>query len=281
MDFPNTDFEEVFYDDEDEEKIEYGDDIEDEIDTEQNKEKKQDDTKYVFYGKKIKYDKKTMEYYRILRQNWICPLSKKLYDTKNVKYAFKFYDSWDPYTGERTGKDPYGPLYFDPITLCHYYYLKRLEHLWIDELDDGEEGGYFQGTYGDGVGIGKNFTIKSRGSHPERYLFRLPIPDCYLTDDHNNQIPTFGPLLTDLEVKDLNILLQRQSKDYISSFCKGYEYFDCEFTRPPNMILMKQYYDTAVNDNITVPKQSFLSKSQLSIARYKLNCLGVDMLRKM
>jgi len=39
----------------------------------------------------------------------------------NEKYAFKFEYQWDPYTGERLGKDPYGALYFHPDNLIHYY----------------------------------------------------------------------------------------------------------------------------------------------------------------
>ena len=69
-------------------------------------------------------------------------------------------------------------LYFDPNTLIHYFYINRLKNLWIDESI--EDGNYYQGHYGYAVGNGPDFEIKGRGKHPDWYLFRLPIIDCYM-----------------------------------------------------------------------------------------------------
>ncbi len=140
MEFTNIlddNFEEVIYD-KNCDSIDYGeyDDDKEIINYEYNQVVKKEKSKYIFYGKTIEYDKKTMEYYRILREQHICPLSKTLFTKKTDKNAFKFYDQWDPYTGIRTGKDPHGPLYFDVLTLCHYYYLKLLDHLWINQVDE-------------------------------------------------------------------------------------------------------------------------------------------------
>jgi len=272
MDIMDDSFEEINYD-KNCDSIDYDNHDEKEIvNYEYNQITKKEKSKYIFYGQNIEYDKKTMEYYHILREQHICPLSKIQFTEKTDKNAFKFYDQWDPYTGNRTGKDPYGPLYFDVATLCHYYYLKRLDHLWIEEIDEGENGGLYEAIYDNGVGAGINFTIKSRGSHPERYLFRIPIPDCYLTTDHNNQIPTFGPMLTNLEVDELNTLLQNQIKKYYKNFYK----------RRLNISLMKQLYDDAINDNHVIPKDFCITeKHEIIAAKYKLNCDAVDRLRKM
>ncbi len=122
------------------------------------------------------------------------------------------------------------------------------------------------------MGAGINFTIKSRGSYPERYLFRIPIPNCYLTIDHNNQIPTFGPMLTNDEVDELNTLLQNQIKKYYRNFDK----------KRLNLVLMKELYDKAINNNHVVPKEFCITeKQEIQAAKYKLNCNAVNRLRKM
>jgi len=179
----------------------------------------------------IEYDEQTTEKYRVLRLRKMDPFSLTELDEK---YAFKFPYKWDPYTGERLGTDPDGPLYFDPDLLIKYYYTKRLDKLWSQPTDD--DSGYYQGYYDNGVGADDNFYVTGRGNHPEWYLFRLPIIDCYLTKTHNEQFITFGPKLTFEEIKEIEKLAILRPNNYIEQF--GY----CR----PSLIKLKKYYDIAV-----------------------------------
>ena len=134
-------------------------------------------------------------------------LKNKLPIIKN-KPLFKFEWQWDPFTGERTKIDPRGPLFFDPDTLIHYFYLNRLKHLWIHQ-----ENGY-QANYGDGMGKGIKFEIVGRGCHPEWYLFRLPLPDAYLNMNVFNQYVTFGPVLNYNEIEEIYNLGKEYGNKY-------------------------------------------------------------------
>ena len=137
------------------------------------------------------YSKVTLEYYKSCRIQKIDPISfERLDKTK----AFKFKYMWDPYTGERLNKDPYGALYFHPDNLIRHFYFQRLNKLWI--LPDDTDAGYYEGSYDDAIGIGKEFLINNTYK-PEWNIFRLPIPNCYLTNDNKMQYLTFGPELTD------------------------------------------------------------------------------------
>ena len=151
---------------------------------------------------------------------------------------------WDPYTGHREDIDPYGPLYFDPDSLIYTIWIKRLNNLWVEGKE--ELGYHTQGYYSDGVGAGQNFEIVGRGSHPEWYLFRLPIVDLYLTEDHNEQIPTMGPVLTDEEVNEI----------YELSLKSKYKYKNKFKNKRPNFILIKFLYDIAISKN---PKKKVIS----------------------
>ena len=82
-------------------------------------------------------------------------------------------------------------MYFDVYNLIYYFYVNPSYILWNNESD--EECGYFEGHEEYGVEQEKKFTIQSRGDHPEFYLFRLPIPNCYLINDHDSSIITMGP----------------------------------------------------------------------------------------
>jgi hypothetical protein len=57
------------------------------------------------------------------------------------------------------------------------------------------------------VGSGENINIIGRGECPEKYLFRLPIIDCYLEKDYNKSIITMGPKLT---IEEITALSQAQ-----------------------------------------------------------------------
>ena len=176
--------------------------------------------------------------YECYRRNKIDPillLDLPLNNMK-VKDLFKFEYKWNPYTGERLSeKDECGPLYFDPNSLIHYFYINRLNNLWIPESYIGND--YIQGHHGDALGKFPNFEIVGRGEHPEWYLFRLPIIDCYLMKDHFLQSVTMGPILTNAEIKQIYSLSKRYKKFYKDTF--GYH--------RPNIIRMKELYDDAVN----------------------------------
>ena len=232
----------------------------------QEKQKKSTDT----HGYTIVYDKQTMETYRVMRKLKIDPFTA----CEINKYAFEFPYMWDPYTGSILDKDPNGPLCFDPDTLIKYFYCHRLDNLWVnpkDELSYGNNGnngnnGYYEGYYGDGVGAGEEFYIKSRGNHPERYLFRLPILDCYLTKDHNNQIVTFGPKLSNEDVKLIDTLANNMGNSYRSLY-------NCH---RPSLSDIKRWYDIAISQTPEVYLTQFSSSEE---DRAKANRYAVDKLR--
>jgi hypothetical protein len=174
---------------------------------------------------KVNYDKQTTETYRILRMFKICPISNRELREDN---SFKFKDKWDPFTGIRKGLDEIGALYFDPNELYKYYYKNRLNNLWHVPENN------FEGYYGDLVGIGKEMNIKSRGNNSSKYLFRLPIVDCYLMENHNHSIVTVGPILTDEEINEIDNLLIKNKK------------------RLTPLLTIKKYYDNAVLNELDI-----------------------------
>lgn len=195
----------------------------------------------------IEYDEQTTEKYRVFRLRKMDPFSLTELDEK---YAFKFPYMWDPYTGERLGLDPNGPLYFDPDLLIKYFHTKRLDKLWNQPID--EDSGYYQGYYDYGVGAEENFYVTGRGSHPEWYLFRLPIIDCYLTKTNNAQFITFGPKLTSDEIQEIETLATLKNNNYLHTF---------GFNRP-SIMLLKKYYDIAI---AKIPSTSDISFLQLEL----------------
>lgn len=138
-----------------------------------------------------RYDKTTTEHYRTRRLYRVDPLTD---NPVPEHLAFEYGHKWNPVTGERTEIDEIGPLVFDAVNLYNYYYVNRYKGLWYPA-----EGG-FQGRYGDC--LGKTNQIIDKGIiHPERYLFRLPIIDCYLSPSSNSfSLITMGPELTDDEI---------------------------------------------------------------------------------
>ena len=153
------------------------------------------------------------------------------------KPIFEFKYAWDPYTGERTGIAKKS-LYFDPDTLIHTFYCKRLNHLWISSED---------GTYGDAVGNGPDFKINSRGCFPEWYIFRIPDVDTYIPKDHNLQIPTMTPKLSGEEIKEL----------YFMALTYGNNYEKTYKIKRPNIVLMKELYEEAISPAPTIPLKVF------------------------
>ncbi len=184
-------------------------------------------------GYEIEYDKETNGYYRAVRKAQVDPILEMEVDDK---YAFKFPFQWDPYTGKRGGIDPYGPLYFDPDSLIKHFFTIRLNNLWINSS------GEFEGHYGDALGNGPDFEIKGRGIYPEYYIFRLPIIDCYLTKDNNEQNVTFGPKLNDDEIVQIYNLAKRKDK------IKGINCYKSMFRyNRPDLLNLKKYWDMATS----------------------------------
>ncbi|AYV76159.1 MAG: hypothetical protein Terrestrivirus4_207 [Terrestrivirus sp.] len=217
------------------------------------------DTKPVFF------DQKTMLYYIAMRTRKMCPISFKEMDDESN--AFTFHNQWNPLTGERSNdRDPYGPLYFDPNDLVKYFYENRLNGLWVPESHtDGE---YYEGYYDCYIGSGEDMYVQSRGYNPDKYLFRLPIIDCYwLYDNANNNIITFGPKLTDSEIKLIDSLAARSPYVYNSS-------------HRPSLVQMKNYYDTALSKTPTIPETENMTQEERVVAYNAANRRAVDMLRK-
>ena len=171
------------------------------------------------------YDKTTNETYRIKRLYKIDPIT----DTEiPPSQCFEFRYKWNPYNGNRIGIDEIGPLCFNAINLYDYYYINRYKGLWTPPEDG------FQGMYGDMVGAGKIVNIKSRGTFPERYLFRLPIIDCYIPSTHNMSIITMGPELTEDEITQIDsIIIKFHPKKSNLRFA--------------SLTMLKYYYDRALD----------------------------------
>ncbi len=189
---------------------------------------------------KFEYDERTTEYYKTLRKLKLDPITCEELDNK-VHFEFKY--KWDPYTGERGEQDPDGPLCFDADTLIKYYHIHRLRDLWVEPKQ--EMYGLYQGYYDYLVGAAVlkdnkvEINIEGRGNCPEKYLFRLPIIDCYLPKGHNNNIITMGPILTDSEIKEINEIANMNKNNYKINY---------KSTRP-SIIEMKKAYDQAINKN--------------------------------
>lgn len=216
------------------------------------------------------YEERTTEYYKTLRLRKMDPIVNIDLDDSN---SFKFYWMWDPYTGERKEKDPHGPLYFDPDALIHYYYINRLKNLWNEPID--ETGGYYEGYYDMLVGIGDNINVVGRGPCPEKYLFRIPIIDCYLEKDYNKSVITMGPQLTDEEAKEIDRLAQKNHTNYKMMFKR----------QRPSLYEMKRQYDIAINKNPDIShildKNKEYTEEELKNLKYKENCKAVDKLKNM
>jgi hypothetical protein len=173
----------------------------------------------------INFDKTTKQYYKIMRELHLDPIT---YDKVPDDLAFKFEYMWDPLTGERTQKDPNGPLYFNVKNLIKNFYYNRLRMLWID--GDIVNGLQYQGYYGDGVGAGEEL-INGRGANPHLHLFRLPIIDCYIPKDFNTSIITMGAKLTNEEINSIQEI---------------YNKFDKKNKKSNTLIIMKNLYEASI-----------------------------------
>lgn len=231
---------------------------------------KKKESLYVVNGKEMVYNDQTMLYYKALRNTRRDPIT---YEKLSFDSAFAVNYMWDPYTGERLGKDPYGPLYFCPDNLIYYFWKNRLKKLWIDDDDDMDQG-YYQGTYDDAVGAGENFEVKGRGTFHEWYIFRLPIADCYLNKDHMRQVVTMGPKLTLSDVKELDRLANKSTNSYRRKYNKP----------RPSLEMIWNLYHNAISKTpqFTVKGKQldeFTEEEQQQL-KYKANCAAVNALRE-
>lgn len=197
------------------------------------------------------YDETTTEKYRIMRLLKIDPIMNDEIP-KNLIFEFKY--KWNPISGLRTDIDDYGALCFNALNLYEYYYKNRFIGLWNPPADQ------YQGYYGDMVGCGENIIIN--GKHcPEKYLYRLPIIDCYLKKSHNYSIITMGPIITNNEI------------DVIDSLIKNY------IKHRPTLKFLKENYDRAINNSpdITKLKKTYPTLSENEL-KEKYNRMHVDTL---
>ena len=209
--------------------------------------------------------------YKELRINKIDPILLENLPIRGFDESllFKFDYKWNPFTGERyETKDEDGPLYFDPNTLIHYFYSNRFNNLWVDGYYDNND--YIQGYYGDALGKFPNFEIKGRGKHPEMYLFRLPIIDCYLEEGYNMRCVTMGPILNDKEIKKIYSL----SKKYNNYFKDTFGY------KRPNLVKLKNLYDLAVNPCNEYINLNNISKEEIDIIKFQINTDAVKNILK-
>lgn len=177
----------------------------------------------------IQYDKTTTEYYRMKRIFGIDPLTdNKVEETR----LFKYYNAWNPYTGQIIDTDVVGPLCFNAINLYDYYYQNRYKGLWYPATHQ------YQGYYGELVGTGKNINIISRGVCPEKYLFRIPIIDCYLPEGHNLSHITMGPLLFNQDIINIDYIVKKYHP-----YRNNYNF--------ASLRTLKMYYDNALVINDT------------------------------
>jgi hypothetical protein len=213
----------------------------------------------------ITYDKTTNETYRIRRLFKVDPFIDQEIPTNLI---FEFTNIWNPYTGLREKDDPIGPLCFNAINLYDYYYTNRYKGIWNPPA------GQFQGYYGDFLGTSKSIKIKSRGANPDRYLFRLPIVDCYLPINHKFSTITMGPELTDKEISQIDSIVSKlHPKRSIGNFT--------------SLSTLKYYYDNALNsspdpnsDEIIELKKKYPSLTDNEINE-KYNRYWVDKLVKL
>jgi hypothetical protein len=229
---------------------------------------------YNMGSNKYEYDGTTLKHYKAIRMskfNVFLPESTDF----DVSTAFAYPHMWDPYNGKITGIDPYGPLLFFPDDLVYYFYSKRLDMIWNEPIDD-IGAGYFAGYYGDAVGAGINITVSGRGDYPEKYLFRLPITNCYLPTTHHLSTVTMGPILTDDQVRQIDELAAKNKTHYKKNFGKD----------RPSLVYIKQLYDQAISKTPDISKlikatdAAKLSKSALQDYYNRANRIAVDALVK-
>ena len=195
------------------------------------------------------YDDITRVYYKKHRINHTDPITfEKMSENTSFKYPYM----WDPYTGKILESDPYGPIYFHPMNLLIYFYNNRLKTLWEEQSVDNN--GRWSGWYGSGVGMGEDFEIKSRGIYPERYIFRIPIQNCYLKKGHKLSLVTMGPKLSNSDICMLDNL--------IVTYWSKHKLYNNIYKKIGSLYKMKCYYDLAISLS---PLQMYINLNNIDI----------------
>lgn len=188
--------------------------------------------------KKIKsnddYDDTTTEKYRTMRLYKIDPIMNEEIPSYLI---FEFKHKWDPITGNKKEIDEMGPLCFNAWNLYQYFYQNRFNGIWYPPKE------HFQGYYGDLLGCGVDMIVNGKPCS-EKYLYRLPIIDCYLKKSHNHSIITMGPKLTDEEIDYIDIIIGNLRKSR------------------PTLKTLKEYYDQSLNNS---PDISELKKTNSNL----------------
>ena len=215
--------------------------------TDDNISKKKD---LVKFQKLDDYDETTTELYRTLRLFKLDPITNEEIP-KDLYFEFKH--KWNPLTGHRTDIDEMGPLCFNAWNLYQYYHSNRHNGLWYPPVQQ------FQGYYGDLLGCGKDMIINTRPC-PEKYLYRLPIIDCYLKKSHNHSLITMGPILTNEEIEKIDILISNHRKNK-PSLKNLKEYYDEALNNSPDVLELKKIYPDLSNKELVEKyNRSFVDK---------------------
>lgn len=224
---------------------------------------------------KVEFDDSTTDYYKSMRERKLNIFTQE--DDIDTEKCFPYSYVWDIFTGEKIGLDPYGPLWFHPVELVNYFEKKCLTNLWHDQVD--ENGGIYQGYYGDLVGSGNEMYVKGRGYYTELYLFRIPIIDCYVPKGTNMSLITMGGKL---ETEDLQLIDELMQKYHTKLYLKKYK------KNPPSLLEMKKHYDIALSSEPSLEQFGILKNQETSITeellrnyRYQINISGVNNLKNL
>ncbi len=224
---------------------------------------------------KIEFDDATTNFYRVMRERKLNVFTQE--DDIEPDKCFQYRYMWDVFTGEVLGPDPCGSLWFHPVELVNYFAEYCLKNLWHDQVD--EQGGIYEGYYGDLLGSGDDMFVKGRGYYTELYLFRLPIVDCYMPKGCSLSLITMGGKLTEIDLQQIDDLMKKyHSKLYFKKYKK----------HPPSLIEMKKHYDNAISSKPSLEEMGFtkedektMSEGDLKHNRAQTNIMAVNNLKQM
>jgi hypothetical protein len=223
------------------------------------------------------FDEDTTVKYKKYRQKKKDPVTSEVLTDEN---SFKFKYMWNSITGERTGIDPYGPIYISPVTILKMIYHNILRGLWL-EIDG------CLPIYGEFLGSGYDFYAPGKGAQPEKYIFRFPIKDCYIYKNQDQSIHTTGPKLTITELKEIDNLIKK--------YWSNDEFIRKIRPKARSTMRLRKYYDLALckpsygipSYLIDIPKKmndiflDKLSRNMICIdSDTYLNRLAVDTIKK-
>ena len=180
--------------------------------------------------------------YKKFRKKKIDPIMNTNIDY-NLIFTYPY--KWNNFTGEKNGIDENGPLNFDSHYLIYFFYKNRLNNLW--NITDDNIDGY----YGDAINNGSNFTINGRGNHPEWYLFRLPLIDCYIPKNFKYNYITMGPILNYDEIVEI----------YNKSLLTKNKFYKRFKINLPNIIKIYELYHDAIREDSLL---NFFNNNDLS-----------------